>query len=151
VGPAVVFAGVRPAPPALAPPVEVPSELPEPKSLPRRHTVTPPDVSPAAHRERPVQPVVGAASADSLVVEIALIDAARADVNAAPVRALASLEAHRRQFPRGQLAAEREFLAVEALRRLDRLEEARRRAADLQSSYPSSSYAARAARLLQSP
>jgi hypothetical protein len=153
---AVVWAAVRPAlvpaPVVVAPPTEIPGDRPTPKPSVRRRNVAPPDVSPAAQRERPAPAVVvAAASADSLVLEIALIDAARADLDAAPARALAALEAHRRQFPRGQLAAEREFLAVESLRRLDRLDEARRRAADLQISYPSSSYAARAVRLLQSP
>jgi hypothetical protein len=92
-----------------------------------------------------------AASADTLAREIALIDAARSDLGAAPARALGALETHKREFPRGQLAAEREFLAVEALRRMNRTEEARRRAGELEVRYPSSSYAARAARLLSAP
>jgi hypothetical protein len=88
---------------------------------------------------------------DTLAREIALIDAAREQVTFAPARALVAIDAHRRDFPAGQLAAEREFLAVEALRRLDRLDEARRRAAALAARYPSSSYAARAARALSVP
>jgi hypothetical protein len=87
--------------------------------------------------------------ADALTREIGLVDAARRDVAAAPAQALAAADAHRRAFPDGQLAAEREFLAIEALRRLGRLDEARQRARALEARYPSSSYAARAARLLQ--
>ncbi|HZL19173.1 MAG TPA: hypothetical protein VFG23_15665, partial [Polyangia bacterium] len=86
--------------------------------------------------------------ADGLNREIALIDVARADVGPAPARALGALDRHRREFPRGQLAAEREFLAIEALRHLNRIDEARRRAEALWIDYPFSSYAARAVRLL---
>jgi hypothetical protein len=111
----------------------------------------------APHHARParaqaVEPAAAPASnADTLAREIALVDAARANLGSAPARALTALDAHRREFPRGQLAAEREFLAVEALRRLDRIAEARARAAELEARYPSSSYAARAARLLRAP
>jgi hypothetical protein len=89
-----------------------------------------------------------ASSDDTLPLELALIDRARADVDSAPARTLKALDRHRQQFPHGQLAAEREFLAIEALCRLNQLDEARRRAADLRRTYPSSSYAARATRLL---
>ena len=85
---------------------------------------------------------------DGLNREIALIDDARANVKPAPARALGALDRHRDEFPRGQLAAEREFLAIEALCHLNRIGEARRRAEALRIDYPSSSYAARAARLL---
>ena len=105
----------------------------------------------APRRDRPA-PVVAAAGpvapTDTLVWETALVDAARRDLAAAPAQALASLETHRREFRHGQLAAEREFLAVEALRRLGRTGEARQRATELQAHYPNSSYAKRAARLL---
>ena len=96
----------------------------------------------------PRAPEAAATPADTLTREIALIDAARGELVTAPARALAALETHRRAFPRGELAAEREFLAVEALRRMNRTDEARRRADDLQIHYPTSSYAARASRLL---
>jgi hypothetical protein len=104
-----------------------------------------------AHAARAAAASPGPASADALAREIALVDAARGDLGAAPARALVALDAHRREFPRGQLAAEREFLAVEALRRMNRIGEARARATDLEARYPSSSYASRAARLLQGP
>src|SRR4029077_4348596 len=74
-------------------------------------------------------------SGDTLAREIALIDAARANLATAPAPALATLETHRREFPSGQLAAEREFLAVEALLGARRTDEARRRAAELASRY----------------
>jgi len=94
-------------------------------------------------------PVEAVAPTDSLAREIPLIDAGRSDLAAAPSRALAALETHRREFPRGQLAAEREFLAVQALLQMNRVADANKRAAELAARYPSSSYAARAARLIE--
>jgi hypothetical protein len=70
---------------------------------------------------------------------------------AAPSAALARLDEHRREFPGGQLAPEREFLAVDALRKLNRIREARERALDLTRKFPSSSYGARATQLLGGP
>ena len=58
----------------------------------------------------------------------------RADLATAPSRALAALETHRREFPRGQLAAEREFLAVQALLQMNRIADAKKRADDLAST-----------------
>ena len=86
---------------------------------------------------------------DSLAREVPLIDEGRADLATAPSRALAVLETHRREFPHGQLAAEREFLAVQALLQMNRMVDAKKRADDLAVHYPSSSYAARAARLIE--
>ena len=94
-------------------------------------------------------PAETVAPTDSLAREIPLIDAGRSDLATAPSRALAALETHRREFPRGQLAAEREFLAVQALLQMNRIADADKRAAELAARYPSSSYAARAARLIE--
>ncbi len=99
--------------------------------------------------DRPAARAVAAPEVDTLTREIALIDAARAR-RRHDARAIAGgADSHRRDFPDGQLGAEREFLAVEALRRLGRLDEARARASALASRYPWSSYATRAGRLLQ--
>jgi hypothetical protein len=115
----------------------------------------------AAHAARPVRrhlaethaaapaPAETVAPNDSLAREIPLIDTGRSELATAPSRALAALETHRREFPRGQLAAEREFLAVQALLQMNRLAEAKRRAEELATRYPTSSYAARAARLIE--
>ena len=86
---------------------------------------------------------------DSLAREVPLIDAGRAELATAPSRALALLETHRREFPHGQLAAEREFLAVQALLQMNHTAEAKKRADDLETHYPTSSYAARAVRLIE--
>lgn len=118
---------------------------------PARRTVAHLEPSRHAQRTRAATVEPSAAGADALAREINLVDAARDQLPTAPARALAALDTHRREFPHGQLAAEREFLAVEALRRMNRIDEARRRAVELQDRYPSSSYAARASRLLRSP
>jgi TolA-binding protein len=86
---------------------------------------------------------------DTLAREIPLIDAGRSELAATPSRALATLEIHRREFPRGQLAAEREFLAVQALVQMNRIEDAKRRAEELATRFPASSYAARAKRSIR--
>jgi hypothetical protein len=86
---------------------------------------------------------------DPLTRETELIAAARSEIGAAPGAALASLDDHRREFPGGQLAPEREFLVVDALRRLHRIGEARERALELSRRFPSSSYGVRATQLLE--
>jgi hypothetical protein len=94
-------------------------------------------------------PVEAAKPTDTLAREVPLIDAGRSELANAPSRALASLETHRREFPHGQLAAEREFLAVQALLQMNRMADAKKRAEELATHYPASSYAARAERLIE--
>ena len=113
----------------------------------RRHAAEP-KVAAAAPAAAPVV-VESAKPNDSLAREVPLIDAGRADLATAPSRALAVLETHRREFPHGQLAAEREFLAVQALLQMNHMVDAKKRAEELAVHYPSSSYAARAARLIE--
>jgi hypothetical protein len=145
----VSLARLEPAEPSaaaeMAPPQAPPLEPASPKAPVRRRSGS------AAGGERRTRAIAAADAVievDGLNREIALIDDARANVGLTPARALDTLDRHRREFPRGQLAAEREFLAIEALRHLNRIDEARRRADALRIDYPSSSYAARAARLL---
>lgn len=102
----------------------------------------------AARRTRLERPPSPPDPPDALARETALIAAARGDLAVAPGAALERLDDHRREFPGGQLAPEREFLAVEALRRLNRTGEARERALDLARSFPSSSYGDRATTVL---
>jgi len=137
------------APIAVARPTErasvsAPVSHADPAPMPAPPVARPIPRARVAHRT-----VTAPLPADALTREIGLVDAARRALAAAPGQALAAADAHRRAFPDGQLAAEREFLAVEALRRLGRIEDARQRARALEARYPSSSYAARAARLLQ--
>jgi hypothetical protein len=132
---------------AIAPPAEAPAPVIAP--APDRPAARTPSTH-ARLRSRPAHATAAAVAADQLQRETRLIDAARAALAASPGRALAVLEDHRREFPSGQLAAEREFLAVEALRRMGRSDEARRRADALIARWASSPYAARARRVLAS-
>jgi len=59
--------------------------------------------------------------------EAALLEEARALLERRPSAALEVLDRHAATFPAGQLRMERELLAVDALRRLDRVDEARAR------------------------
>jgi len=121
---------LAPAAPAPAAPVRV-----------RRHAAAEPRVPNAAPAE--ILP-----ANDMLAREVPLIDAGRSELATSPSRALAALEAHRREFPHGQLAAEREFLAVQALVQMNRIADAKKRADELATRFPASSYAGRAARLV---
>ena len=64
---------------------------------------------------------------DSLALELAMLEAAHAASD--PEAALVELERHRRRFPNGQLADEREILRVEAMCGLGHIEAAREAAA----------------------
>jgi hypothetical protein len=85
-----------------------------------------------------------AAEADTLVAEARILEQARRLLAADPAAALARTDAHARRFPGGQLAAEREVIAIDALCRLDRRRRARRRARRLIESAPEGIYAERA-------
>jgi hypothetical protein len=126
---AAALSTVRAAPAAVAAALPAPTSVAEPPL---------PPPAPPIQRERTAR--------DALDRETRLVDGALENLSSAPVRALALLERHRRAFPRGQLSAEREYLAVEVLCRLDRLPAARRRARALAAAFPDSSYAARAHR-----
>ena len=72
--------------------------------------------------------------------EAELLERARGSLASNPSRALALTEQHRARFPGGVLTQEREVIAIEALKRLGRTDEAARRAADFARRYPGSAY-----------
>jgi len=74
---------------------------------------------------------VASANESSIVAEAKLLSTARSFLDDSPALALAVTEQHRQKYPLGQLSAEREFVAIEALLRLSRRTEAERRAAPL--------------------
>ncbi|MBN9165556.1 MAG: hypothetical protein J0I07_31675 [Myxococcales bacterium] len=107
----------------------------------------PANTAPASPRRAlPVAPrpeVSGSASSgtsDSLAEELALLDAARAERD--PDLTLAALAKHEARFPTGRLAVEREYVAVQTLRKSGREPDARVRARALIERAPSSAYAA---------
>ncbi len=78
----------------------------------------------------------------SLAAERALVDRARAALSTGdPEAALAAVRLHRTRHPRGQLAEEREALAVRALRAAGHDAEAEARQARFRRAYPESLFA----------
>ncbi|WP_437535221.1 hypothetical protein WME79_13340 [Sorangium sp. So ce726] len=164
-GGAGLYAGLGEAPNAAAPmaPPPVLTDLPLERLLSRAGgrvpagspaagapvAEAPHPTPPALRREAPRSPrpaapapePTAAADGDDLVRESNLVDASRAALAQDPEAALAALERHQAEFPKGRLAEEREFIAIRALVRLGRADEARARAAAFLARYPSSSFA----------
>ena len=82
-----------------------------------------------AVREAPNAPPSALASSaqPSIVEEAKLLESARSFLIDSPALALELTAQHQRLYPAGQLSAEREFVAIEALLRLGRRQEAERR------------------------
>lgn len=72
--------------------------------------------------------------------EAELLYAARASVETNPRQALKLVDEHRRRFPSGVLTQEREVIAIDALKRLGRSEEATERAERFKERYPDSAH-----------
>ncbi len=68
-----------------------------------------------------------------------------------PAAQLARAERHAQEFPNGQMAGDRECLAIFALRDLGRADDARRRSESLLRRYPSAPCASQARRMLLPP
>ncbi len=82
-------------------------------------------------------------SLDSLAREAAMLEESRAMVGANPSGALDELDRYAARFPEGRLRIESGLLAVEALKRLGRIDEARARGASLLEQAHGSLYEAR--------
>ncbi len=98
----------------------------------------------------PKPPSEAAYGEPTLLDEARTLEQARAAVQTNPAKALELVTDHQRYYPAGQLTAERELIAIEALLRLGRREEAMRRAAPSLARAPGSLYAKRLRRLLGS-
>lgn len=83
-----------------------------------------------------------------IAVEARLLERARSELAGRPGQALELAARHQRQYPTGQLSAERELIVVDALLRLGRRAEAEQRAAPQIESHPDSLYARRMRQLL---
>ncbi len=83
------------------------------------------------------------ASPDPGPTEGALLLRARQELSSDPSDALVLTQEHARRFPAGTLVQEREVLAIEALARLGRSSEARRRLQAFRASFPQSPHVAR--------
>jgi hypothetical protein len=129
-----------------------------------RHAVAP--ASPAAPAllpaSPPTEPVSAASSAGSSgpagitaavpsLREDQLLRRAHDVLESDPAAALARLDETAAAYPRGELAEEREFMAVQALQRLGRGAEARARGESLIARAPHGIYAQRVRRILAAP
>lgn len=118
---------------------------------PERPQGTPPargEVEEAAAEEAPTEEAQPTPAQDEpteedhLTTESDLVTEARRQLTASPARALEILDEHARRFRGGQLAGERELLALEALRRLGRSEARRERARAFLRTFPVSPHRA---------
>jgi hypothetical protein len=136
--PPVVTAIATPPAAASPPIVEASPEasvvsLPAPAPAPRPSTTTTTKVESVA----PAPP------------EATLLSRAHNELlSGSPERALATTAEHARAYPRGALAQERDVIAIEALVKLGRRDEARRRAASFRQTFPGSSHGDRIDRLV---
>ncbi len=112
-------------------------------------SATPPSVPTAgaagSAARRSAKPLAGTAAA----TELELVQRAQSALASDPARSLAITSEHERAFPSGEFVQEREVIAVEALSRLGRKEEALRRARALLQRYPRTPYAARIEMVLE--
>lgn len=112
--------------PAEAPDESANAPLQEPRRVERpRLAPTPIDPTPV------VQPPTETAPAEGVTAEARSLEEARQLLARDPTAALARANAHRTVFPRAQLAAESDLIAIDALVRLGRVEEARSRGRSL--------------------
>jgi len=107
-----------------------------------------PSASPARDAELAPPSAVASSNESSIVAEAKLLSTARSFLDDSPALSLAVTEQHRLRYPIGQLSAEREFVAIEALLRLGRRQEAERRAAPLLAAGQDGLYTRRLRRLL---
>ena len=134
-----------PTPSVIAPSAATSIVLPDPvASAPLVDPVISADSS--ARGPRPVP--TATAEKDTLSAEAQYLERARSKLDARPAEALRELDAHAARFPKGQLAAEREYLAIVALHKLGRDADARLRADRFLVRYPSSPYVTLVKKLL---
>ena len=138
VAPAAVAAAAAPMGPRTRPTV--------PRTSRRPPVAAPPDRAgelPMAPPAAVASPSPAAAPPSDRPTEIELLRAARRNIATSPARALDIVGEHQERFPRGALAQEREALAVEALVRVGRRAEARRRAERFLQRHPDSVHRSR--------
>jgi hypothetical protein len=112
---------------------------PEAVSVPRVDHVEAPPPSVSAPSATTSAAAPAPAASDSLSAERALLDPARIALGKGDgANALAAVDRHAAKYPTGKLAEEREAIAVQALVRLGRKDEARARGARFLSRYPQS-------------
>src|SRR5690606_4034242 len=113
----------------IAPPPAPPQATPAPEPTPAPEHEAPPEPSaaeaPTADAAPPKRAPRAAAQGEG---EAELLERARRALAQDPKRALALTRQHQARFPKGLLTQEREVIAIEALRRLGREQDAKQRA-----------------------
>jgi hypothetical protein len=125
-----------PAEPKAAIPVAPPPVAPAPVAPPESATADAPS-APSASAERSAPRVDRRSNAE---VEADLLERARAALRSNPAHALALTSEHKLRFPGGALAQEREVIAIDALRKLGKSDQAALRADEFAKHYPGSAH-----------
>jgi outer membrane protein assembly factor BamD (BamD/ComL family) len=89
------------------------------------------------------RPVPSAPKDEGAAAETKLLERAQIALRSQPAEALVLCNDHVRRFPAGTLTQEREVIAVEALVKLGRRDEARSRADRFEARFPGSSHTRR--------
>ncbi len=137
--------------PAAAPPLSngtLPSALAAPTApsaalLPSAPEAAPAATTPSAStKQKSLSAFRSPATSDASTAqaEATLLEQARSDLAGNPAQALALTQRHAAEFPHGLLVQEREVIAISALRRLGRSQEADARAARFDARYPKSAH-----------
>jgi TolA-binding protein len=124
-------------------PVAAPSEAVPAATAPEAQTPAKDERAPAANGRHAAPAEATSATEDALAGEAKLLNQAHAAMSSDPRQAYAFASAHAKRYPRGQLAAERELILVQALVKLGRVREAESRARALRKSAPSRIYSER--------
>ncbi len=153
VAPVTAPAARRSAPSIVAPSVAAAASA-DPVPTPTAEASA--DPTPATGGGVVAAPTVATAAApmpteDPLAVEERLMERARRSLSSDPRDALVVVQQHERDFPDGQHAADRDWIAIQALQRLGRTNEARARAETLIARHPRSPYVQRARDILDAP
>ncbi|AKV00250.1 hypothetical protein AKJ09_06913 [Labilithrix luteola] len=120
-------------------------ELPAPKAANLPNTREAKARAHSAPAASPAAPEADSTPSD----ELALLEEASRALDATPQKTLALTEVHMKHFQAPKFAQERERLAVVALVRLGRLDDARRRANAFEATYPESAHLTRVRELVQ--
>jgi hypothetical protein len=134
---------VEPAPQKPTPPAAPAPAAPEAANPP---AVVPPSATEAPSAAEPEAPVTAdkpksaAAPKPAPVPEDVLLEQARRALGSDPKRALSLSREHEASYPGGVLTQEREVIAIEALRRLGRTDEAARRLERFERLFPKSAH-----------
>jgi hypothetical protein len=126
----------RPAP--VAAPAAKPEEAPRAPSVAAAPNFAP--ETPSAEPSTEPRPAARSERRSSAELEVELLERARAALKNNPQYALSLTAEHKLRFPGGALAQEREVIAIEALKRLGREDQASLRSDEFSKNYPGSAH-----------